>query len=66
MSKATLHCLARNPALSHKLLAVLSLFVGGFTGRAICGQIGDAGAIAIAGGVRLGIAIGWLFVPAKV
>jgi hypothetical protein len=48
-----------------KLIAAGSLFLGGFTGRALLGQIGADGALGVGTGIRLLIAFGWLFVPAK-
>lgn len=49
----------------HKLIAAFCLFFGGFVGRALLGSIGAAGALGIGTGLRLLIAISWLFVPAK-
>ena len=49
----------------HKVLAVFSLFLGGFVGRAILDQIGSAGAFGVGTGIRVVIALLWLFVPAK-
>ncbi|THH08836.1 hypothetical protein EW145_g2442 [Phellinidium pouzarii] len=49
----------------HKFLAIFALFLGGFIGRAILDQIGSAGAFGVGTGIRLLIALGWLFVPAK-
>ncbi|TDL19566.1 hypothetical protein BD410DRAFT_791947 [Rickenella mellea] len=50
----------------HKLLAIFSLFLGGFVGRALLDQVGSAGAFGIGTGFRVLIAISWLWVPAKV
>jgi len=49
----------------HKLIAVLTLFVGGFVGRALIDQIGSAGTFGIGAGIRVLIALSWLWVPAK-
>jgi hypothetical protein len=49
----------------HKLIAAASLFVGGFIGRALVDQIGAAGTLGIGTGIRVIIALGWIFVPAK-
>lgn len=49
----------------HKLLAAAALFVGGFCGRALVGQIGAAGTLGVAVGMRILIAISWIFVPGK-
>ncbi|TDL21559.1 hypothetical protein BD410DRAFT_789682 [Rickenella mellea] len=48
-----------------KLLAILALFLGGFLGRGILEQIGAAGAFGVAAGLRMIIAINWVFIPAK-
>lgn len=50
----------------HKVIAVFALFFGGFVGRAILDQVGSAGAFGVGTGIRVLIALGWLFVPAKV
>ncbi|ETW76034.1 hypothetical protein HETIRDRAFT_436897 [Heterobasidion irregulare TC 32-1] len=49
----------------HKLLAILALFLGGFVGRAILQSAGSPAALGIGAGVRVVLAVGWLFVPAK-
>jgi len=49
----------------HKLIAAASLFIGGFIGRALVDQIGAAGTLGIGAGIRVIIALGWIFVPAK-
>ena len=49
----------------HKFIAVFALFFGGFVGRAILDQVGSAGAFGVGTGIRVVIAIGWFFVPAK-
>lgn len=50
----------------HKLIAVVALFLGGFVSRAILQtSVGSAGTLGIGCGMRVLIAIGWLFVPAK-
>lgn len=50
----------------HKILAVIALFLGGFVSRAILQtSVGSAGTLGIGCGMRVLIAIGWLFVPAK-
>jgi hypothetical protein len=48
----------------HKLVAALSIFLGGFAGRAILDKIGAAGAIGVGVGIRILISISWIFVPA--
>lgn len=49
----------------HKLIAVAALFVGGFVGRALIEAIGSAGTLGIGTGLRVLIALWWLFVPGK-
>jgi len=49
----------------HKVLAIFALFLGGFLGRAILAKIGSAGALGVATGIRVLLALGWLFVPSK-
>lgn len=49
----------------HKLIAALALFVGGFVGRALVDQIGAAGALGVGTGIRVLIALSWVFVPGK-
>ncbi|THH23279.1 hypothetical protein EUX98_g7897 [Antrodiella citrinella] len=50
---------------NHKLIAIFSLFTGGFVGRALIDSIGSAGTLGVGTGMRLLIAFWWLFVPAK-
>ena len=38
--------------------------MGAFTGYAVVGQIGTAGALGVGAGIRVVIALGWMFVPA--
>ncbi|KAF8067999.1 hypothetical protein FPV67DRAFT_1494520 [Lyophyllum atratum] len=49
----------------HKVLAAAALFVGGFMGRALVGQIGAASTLGVAVGIRIIIAISWIFVAGK-
>lgn len=49
----------------HKLLAISGLFLGAFASRAILAEIGSAGALGVATGIRVFLAFGWLFVPSK-
>ncbi|KII84596.1 hypothetical protein PLICRDRAFT_45968 [Plicaturopsis crispa FD-325 SS-3] len=49
----------------HKLIAVLSLFIGGFVGRALIDKIGAAGTLGVGTGFRLLIALSWFFIPGK-
>ncbi|KAF9652301.1 hypothetical protein BDM02DRAFT_3109291 [Thelephora ganbajun] len=49
----------------YKILAIFALFLGAFLGRAILAEIGSAGALGVATGIRVLLAFGWLFVPSK-
>lgn len=49
----------------HKIMAIGSLFIGGFVGRALIDKIGSAGTLGIGTGIRLVISAWWLFVPEK-
>ncbi|KAJ8585546.1 hypothetical protein M405DRAFT_796691 [Rhizopogon salebrosus TDB-379] len=49
----------------HKIMAIGSLFLGGFLGRALLDAVGSAGTLGVATGLRFIISIWWLFVPAK-
>ncbi|KAM5534719.1 hypothetical protein V8D89_011583 [Ganoderma adspersum] len=49
----------------HKVIAIVTLFLGGFVGRAIIDAAGAAAALGVGTGLRLLIAFWWLFVPGK-
>ena len=49
----------------HKIIGIFALFVGGFASRAILDKIGSAGTLGVGTGIRLLVAIWWLFVPGK-
>lgn len=49
----------------HKLIAIFALFLGGFVGRAIIDAVGAASTLGVGTGMRVVIAIWWLFVPGK-
>ncbi|KAJ8519010.1 hypothetical protein ONZ45_g4006 [Pleurotus djamor] len=49
----------------HKLIAAFSLFTGAFVSRAILFQVGSAGTLGVAVGIRVLIALSWFFVPNK-
>ncbi|KAG2043936.1 hypothetical protein BDR03DRAFT_851064 [Suillus americanus] len=49
----------------HKILAISSLFLGGFLGRALLDTIGSAGTLGVGTGLRFIVSIWWLFVPGK-
>jgi hypothetical protein len=47
----------------HKLIAVSTLFVGGFLGRTLVDSIGAKGALGVGTGIRFLISLSWIFVP---
>ena len=47
----------------HRLLAVLAFFLGGMLGRGVLNHIGSAAVYGIATGLRVLIALSWLFIP---
>ena len=49
----------------HRFIAVFSLFLGGFVGRALLDQIGSAGALGVGTGMRALIMLAWIAVPGK-
>lgn len=49
----------------HKILAIVSLFLGGFIGRVLIDIVGSAGTLGIGAGIRLIISVWWVFVPEK-
>ena len=49
----------------HKIIGIVALFIGGFASRAILDKIGSAGTLGVGTGIRLLIAVWWLFVPGK-
>lgn len=49
----------------HKILAIVSLFLGGFIGRVLIDIVGSAGTLGIGAGIRLLICVWWAFVPEK-
>jgi hypothetical protein len=49
----------------HKIMAIGSLFFGGFLGRALLDGIGSAGTLGVGAGLRFVISVWWLFIPAK-
>ncbi|KAI6142726.1 hypothetical protein BKA82DRAFT_4190120 [Pisolithus tinctorius] len=52
-------------ARDHKVIAILFLFIGGFTGRVVLDKIGSAGALGVGAGIRFFVTLSWLFVPVK-
>jgi uncharacterized membrane protein YoaK (UPF0700 family) len=49
----------------HKVIAIVSLFLGGFVGRVLIDSVGSAATLGIGTGIRLMISVWWLFIPAK-
>ncbi|GLB42938.1 putative protein of unknown function (DUF1275) [Lyophyllum shimeji] len=49
----------------HKVLGAVALFLGGFMGRALVGKIGSAATLGVAVGIRILIAISWIFIGGK-
>lgn len=49
----------------HKFIAAVSIFLGGFISRALLGKIGAASTLGIGVGLRILVAISWLFVSGK-
>lgn len=61
-----LFTLAKNvKTRNHRVYAILTAFLGGFVGFAILERVSDAGAFGVGTGIRVLMAVGWLFVPAK-
>jgi hypothetical protein len=52
-----------SPSRDHKIMAIGSLFLGGFVGRCMVDQIGSVCTLGIATGLRVLIALSWVFVP---
>ncbi|KAI0795617.1 hypothetical protein C8Q75DRAFT_711714 [Abortiporus biennis] len=50
----------------HKVIAIFALFFGGFVGRALIDKIGAASTLGVGTGMRVLIAVWWLFVPGKI
>ncbi|KAG1871552.1 hypothetical protein F4604DRAFT_1623408 [Suillus subluteus] len=49
----------------HKVMAIFSLFLGGFVGRMLIDSVGSAATLGIGTGIRLIISVWWLFMPEK-
>jgi uncharacterized membrane protein YoaK (UPF0700 family) len=49
----------------HKIMAIISLFLGGFVGRVLLDIVGSAATLGIGAGIRLLISVWWIFVPEK-
>jgi hypothetical protein len=58
---------SRRPVVTrdHKLIAAASLFIGAFIGRTLVDSIGAAGTLGVGTGIRVLIALSWIFVPSK-
>ncbi|KAJ7512455.1 hypothetical protein B0H11DRAFT_2214253 [Mycena galericulata] len=58
------HC-RRIANRDHKLLALIALFGGALIARLLLGRIGTPATLAFGAGIRLIVAVGWVFVPGK-
>jgi len=47
----------------YKALAIIGLFIGGLTGRALANTIGSSATLGLGAGLRLLIALSWLIIP---
>lgn len=65
MTDANLFRRRYSPSRDHKIMAILTLFIGGFTGRSLIDKLGSAGTLGIGTGVRFLIALSWYLVPGK-
>ncbi|KAJ3552493.1 hypothetical protein NM688_g4122 [Phlebia brevispora] len=55
----------RNPARDRRVVALFALFLGGFLTGSIIDKIGAAGTLGVGTMIRVFMAVGWLFAPAK-
>jgi hypothetical protein len=53
------------PSRDHKIMAIATLFFGGFCGRCMIDTIGSAGTLGVGTGIRFLIALSWYLVPGK-
>jgi hypothetical protein len=53
------------PSRDHKIMAIATLFFGGFCGRCMIDKIGSAGTLGVGTGIRFLIALSWYLVPGK-
>ena len=65
MADPKLFTARRVASRDHKIIAVSSLFVGGFCSRAILQAIGSPASLGIGTGLRVLVALSWFFVPGK-
>lgn len=65
VTEPSLFTLGFAPARDERFLAVLLLFIGGMTGRAVAAESSSAVALGVAAAVRVLIALSWLVVPGK-
>jgi hypothetical protein len=54
-----------SPSRDHKIMAIATLFFGGFVGRCMIDKIGSSGTLGVGTGLRFLIALSWYFVPSK-
>lgn len=65
MADPKLFAARRVASRDRKLVAVSSLFIGGFCSRAILQVIGSPASLGIGTGLRVLVALSWFFVPEK-
>jgi len=65
MADPKLFAARRVTSRDYKIIAVSSVFVGGFCSRAVLQTIGSPASLGIGTGFRVLIALGWFFVPGK-
>jgi hypothetical protein len=65
MADPKLFAARRVASRDRKILAVSSVFVGGFCSRAILQSIGSPASLGIGAGLRVLVAFSWFFVPGK-
>ncbi|OAX43147.1 hypothetical protein K503DRAFT_862515 [Rhizopogon vinicolor AM-OR11-026] len=53
------------PSRDHQIMTIACFVAGGFVGRALLDKIGSANTLGIGTGIRVVIAVLWLFVPEK-
>jgi hypothetical protein len=53
------------PSRDHKIMAISTLFFGGFVGRCLIDKVGSAGTLGVGTALRFLIALSWYWVPGK-
>lgn len=54
-----------SPSRDHKIMAIATLFLGGFVGRCLIDRLGSAGTLGVGTGLRFLVALSWYWVPGK-